>query len=346
MDLLEFLYYLGVSAKKSFSLKNRKRLPCRVISVGNITVGGTGKTPATMAIAKEARDRGFNPVILTRGYKGKTYEPRFVSKGAGPLLSVGESGDEAFLMARKLHGIPIIKGGNRYEAGMLALRELGDGLSEKSTVFILDDGFQHWHLHRDRDIVLVDALNPFGNRRLLPAGILREPIEALSRADDIVLTKIRESVASGTEKDSVLVKEIRKHNESAPIFFSHHKPVFCRLLSGERKPLSVLAGKQVFVFCALGSPESFRMTVESTGARLTGIMLFKDHYQYKEKDILKIGDEARRLSADWIVTTEKDIIKTEPYGMPDQTLVLEIEFSASEGFFDTIFDHVLSGIEE
>lgn len=346
MGVFEFLYYLGLSVKKTYALKNRKKLPCRVISVGNITVGGTGKTPATMAIAKEARDRGFNPVILTRGYKGKTYEPRFVTKGAGPLLSASESGDEAFLMARRLHGIPIVKGGNRYEAGILALRELGDGLSEKSTVFILDDGFQHWQLHRNRDIVLIDALNPFGNRRLLPAGILREPIKALSRADSIVLTKMHESIAAETGEDSFLVKEIRKYNASVPVFFSHHELVSCRLLSGERKPLSFLADKQVFGFCALGSPESFRMTVESTGARLAGIMLFKDHYQYKEKDILKIRDEARRLSADWIVTTEKDIIKTEPYDMPDQTLILEIEFSASAGFFDTIFDHLLSGIEE
>src|SRR3990172_6618152 len=191
MYLFEFLYYLGFSAKKHYSLGRQRRLPYRVISIGNLTTGGTGKTPATMALAEEAKKRGFRPVILTRGYRGKAKGPCFVTKGEGPLLALEDAGDEPFLMAERLSGIPIVKGGNRYEAGMFAVKELfgqspqlPDGL-----LFLLDDGFQHRGLYRNKDVVLIDAGNPFGGGRLLPFGGFTEPITAIAHSNVLVLTK-------------------------------------------------------------------------------------------------------------------------------------------------------------
>jgi tetraacyldisaccharide 4'-kinase len=190
MGIPEFLYSVGLSAKKAYSLSRRRRLPCRVISIGNITVGGTGKTPAAIALAGEAKKRGGSPVILTRGYKGSAKGPCFVTKGEGPLLNADEAGDEPVLMAERLKGVPIIKGSDRYEAGMFALQSLDPQLSTLgSRLFILDDGFQHWKLSRDKDILLIDSGNPFGNRALLPLGKLREPLSAIERADIVVLTK-------------------------------------------------------------------------------------------------------------------------------------------------------------
>ena len=188
MNLIEGLYYVGYSIRKYNDLKNQKKLPHKVISIGNITVGGTGKTPATIAIAEEAKKQGFVPIILTRGYKGKTKGPCFVSKGEEPLLNEEDAGDEPLLMAEKLKGVPIVKGESRYDAGMFALSSLP--LALRPNIFILDDGFQHWKLFRDKDILLIDGKNPFGNKRLLPIGQLREPVSAISRADIVVITKM------------------------------------------------------------------------------------------------------------------------------------------------------------
>lgn len=352
MNLLESLYYLGYSAKKLYYIRNQKRLPYKVVSIGNITVGGTGKTPATIAVAKEAARRGFRPVILTRGYKGSVKGPCFVTKGGKPLLTVDEAGDEPFLMAEKLKGIPIVKGSDRYEAGMFAIREFSGpsslsanplplptgqvGLTPNPLLFILDDGFQHWGLFRDKDIVLVDSNYKFGNGKLLPSGRLREPISSLKRADIIVITKNEKSEDMPKPEKSDLIREIKQYNPESMIFFAGHKPVSIKLLSGEEKPLSWVSGKKLFVFCALGSPESFRKTVQSTGAELTGFKGFRDHYRYRSGDMLKIKQEAEKSGAEWIVTTEKDIIKTRDIDLQKNILIIEIEFSVAEDFFEKV----------
>lgn len=329
MNISEFLYYLGYSAKKLYSLRNQKQLPCKVISIGNITVGGTGKTPATIAVAEEAKRRGFSPVVLTRGYKGRAKGPCFVTKGNSPLLTVEEAGDEPVLMAERLRGIPVVKGSNRYESGIFAI----DGIPHApcSMLFILDDGFQHWRLYRDKDIVLIDANNPFGNRMLLPSGRLREPVSSLARADIIVLTKLEKI------QEHDLIKEIRQYNPKSPIFFAEHTPVSCRLLSGEERPLSWTLDKKLFGFCALSSPESFKETIESIGAKLVGFKTYRDHYRYRHKDMLRIKEEAEKCGADWIVTTEKDIIKIRGLDLPENILIIRIEFSIEKNFYEEIF---------
>lgn len=360
MNLFEFLYYLGFSIKKRYSLRNLKRLPHKVISIGNITVGGTGKTPATIAVAGEAKRRGFYPVILTRGYKGGVKGPCFVTTGERPLLTVDKAGDEPFLMAEKLKEIPIVKGINRYDAGMFAIRELlipsslsadplplptlptgrpagQAGLTPNPLLFILDDGFQQWGLYRDMDIVLIDYHNPFSNGKLLPFGRLREPLGSLGRADVIVITKSERTkdIPRGEKED--LIKEIKQYNAKSPIFFAEHKPVSIKLLSSEEKPLSWASGKKFFGFCALASPESFKKTVRSTGAELVGFKRFRDHYEYRSEDMLRIKREAEKTGAEWIVTTEKDIIKTRDIDLPENILIIEIEFSVEEEFFGKVF---------
>ena len=157
MNFPEYLYYLGLSAKKYIALKNQKRLPLRVISIGNITLGGTGKTPAAIAVAEEAKKRGFRPIILTRGYKGTAQGPCFVTKGEKPLLNAEQAGDEPMLMAERLTGVPIVKGSDRYSAGLFALQYFNPQPStfNPQFLFILDDGFQHWNLYRDRNILLI-----------------------------------------------------------------------------------------------------------------------------------------------------------------------------------------------
>lgn len=328
----EFLYYLGYSYKKNQSLKKRKRLPRRVISIGNLTVGGTGKTPAVIALAQEAKKRGDQPCVLTRGYKGKAAGPCVISKGDGPLLGIEETGDEALLMARKLKDIPVIKGNNRYEAGMFALETSIPGPS----LFILDDGFQHWILDRDVDILLIDSANPFGNRKLLPSGILREPLTEMKRADIIVITKIPSHGADFPGIEDSLLREIRGYNLDAPLYVSSHLPVGLKTAAGQDLPLEAISGKPVFGFCGIGNPDSFKRTLAAIRAQVRGFIAFRDHYPYGERDIRRIFETARECAADWIVTTEKDIMRLKDLPRRDDLVSLRIEFKIEEGFYDMV----------
>jgi tetraacyldisaccharide 4'-kinase len=342
MTLLEFIYFIGYSIKKHYALKNQKRLPCKVISVGNITLGGTGKTPATIALAKEARHRGFHPCILTRGYKGKAEGTCFVSKGEGPLLDAHSAGDEAVLMAEKLRGVPIIKGRNRYEAGLFAIKNLSSRISGEDSefLFILDDGFQHWRLHRDRDILLIDGTNPFGNRKLLPLGPLREPLSAVDRAGIIVITRKNQlnlNLGIRNSGSASLAGEIRKYNKSTPIFFAEHRPAGFLTMRGETLPLEWAKGKKFFGFCGIGNHYSFSETLRTSGVMLNGFKPFRDHYSYTGRDIRSIAEQAKMSDVAWIVTTEKDIMRLKGLHAPDNLVALAVEFCIDEGFYEEVF---------
>ena len=303
-----------------------------VISIGNLTVGGTGKTPAVIALAQEAKKRGHQPCILTRGYKGKAAGPCVISKGDGPLLGVEETGDEAFLMADKLKDIPVIKGNDRYEAGMFAL----NASIPDPSLFILDDGFQHWILDRDVDILLIDSTNPFGNRNLLPLGILREPLAEIKRADIIVITKTPLHAAGTPGAEDDLIREVRKYNRDAPLYVSSHVPVGLKTTSGQDLPLDVISGKTVFCFCGIGNPDSFKETLAAVHAKVKGFIAFRDHYPYSQRDIQRICDMARECAADWIVTTEKDIMRLKDLPRKDNLVSLQIEFKIEECFYDEV----------
>jgi tetraacyldisaccharide 4'-kinase len=345
MRLPELLYYAGYSVHKRYGTKNRKRLPCKVLSIGNITLGGTGKTPAAIALAMEAKTRGFRPCILTRGYKGKVKGPCFVSNGSGSLMDSIQAGDEAVLMAEKLKDVPIVKGSDRYEAGMFAIGILGTRNQEPGTdfLFILDDGFQHWGLFRDKDILLIDGTNPFGNRRLLPLGYLREPLKAIGRADIIVITNALELTYAGEGKRTqslqieALIKELKKYNAAAPIFFSEHRPVKFKALDGKLFSLDWARDKSLYGFCGLGNPLSFRHTLLSTGTDLKGFKTFRDHYTFSVNDMRAIARDAEKSGAGWIVTTEKDIMRLGGFDLPDNLVSLVIEFQVGEKFYDEVF---------
>jgi tetraacyldisaccharide 4'-kinase len=338
MTPLELLYYLGYTVHRGYGTKSQKRLPARVISIGNITLGGTGKTPATIALTQEAKQRGFMPCILTRGYGGKVKGPCFVSRGEGPLMSAYDAGDEAFLMAEKLKGIPVVKGQNRYEAGMFALGNLRSQTAHTHSewIFVLDDGFQHWGLYRDMDILLIDALNPFGNRKLLPFGYLREPVSEISRADIIVITKADGIIAHYPEPDN-LMKEIKHYNPTAPVFFSEHRPVGFTTVAGDSYPLEWAKGREVYGFCGIGNPQSFSKTLASTGADIKFLKTFRDHYPYSTDDMKAMATDAEKAGAAWIVTTEKDIMRLRGFDLPKNLVALEIEFSAEKRLYDRVF---------
>lgn len=357
MTLFEFIYFLGYSAKKHYSLRRQKRLPHKVISIGNITAGGTGKTPAVIAIAEEAKKRGFCPVILTRGYKGKAKGPCFVQRSAVSSQQSGVKnqeitnasrftlhasrlyGDEPLLMAERLPDVPVVKCVSRYEGGMFAIENLNSQIPnfKSQIIFILDDGYQHWRLFRDRNVLLIDSENPFDNRRLLPVGLLREPVKEIKRADIIIITKAQFLDDFERFRVENLVKEIRNYNSDARIFFSGHKPVRIIGTTGITMPLRWAKDKGFFAFCGIGSPDSFKKTLKSIGCEIKGFKAYRDHYRYKQSDIEVILKEAEKQDAEWIITTEKDMTRLKGLTVPDSIVSLSVEFAVDNKFYEEVF---------
>lgn len=339
MTFLELPYFIGYSLNKNYSLAGRKRLPFRTISIGNITFGGTGKTPATIAFAGELQKRGLAPVILTRGYKGRVKGPCFVRQSAGlmegPSVStVEEAGDEPLLMAERLADVPIVKCADRFAGAEFALRHLTP-IADRPVIFILDDGFQHWKLYRDTDVVLVDGLNPFGNGKLLPLGCLREPLAALKRADFIIMTRI------WNEESAKALKGIAP---DTPVFFSGLSADILRNSIGEIFPLEFLKDKTVMAFCGIGNPEAFRRTLMPLCRDLAGFTHFRDHYRYTRRDLEELASVSERLGSDFMVTTEKDMIKLKGLYPPNRLLSLAISFTPDKAVFDAIIGHSKSFI--
>lgn len=338
MGLLSSLYGFALKCRKfgyTHFLKPNT-LPAKVICIGNLTLGGTGKTPAVIAVTQEAKKRGHNPCILTRGYRGKTKDISFVSKGEKPLLSPIEAGDEAYLMASILKSVPIIKGKDRFRAGIAALDNSRHAIVnlQAPTLFILDDGFQHWKLHRDVDVVLIDATNPFGNKKLFPEGIMREPFDALSRAHIIVITK-SDMVIQGAIQ--AIKRKIKRYNHEAPIFTASHKPTGLVDIAGKTRGIDALRDKRIYAFSGIANPVYFQSSLLKCGARIVDFKKFRDHHIYKQSDIdeIKIG----ALGLD-IVTTEKDIIKLKELDIPDSLSALKIEFSINAEFYDTLYRRI------
>ena len=314
-------------------LRKPDRLPAKVISIGNITLGGTGKTPAVIALAREARKRGHNPCVLTRGYKGKAKDTCFVSKSDGPLLNAEQAGDEAFLMAEALRGVPVVKGSDRFRAGIMALEydQLAIVNFPQSRLFLLDDGFQHWKLHRDIDVLLIDATNPFGNGRLFPEGTMREPFSALGRADIILITK---SDVAGDGAVLDITDEISKYS-TAPVFKAFHKPVNVISGSEETEGTETLNNKKVYAFSGIANPAYFQATLRTVGAEIIGFRKFRDHHLYTQKEIDEIKLDA---GGHEIITTKKDLVKLRDLELPERISALKIEFSVDEGYYDYIFE--------
>ncbi|MGD0282173.1 MAG: tetraacyldisaccharide 4'-kinase [Dissulfurispiraceae bacterium] len=341
LTLLEFLYYIGYELKKRYSFRRRRKLPYAVISIGNITVGGTGKTPAVIAIAEESVRRGFSPVILTRGYRGRAPGPCLVSTGklsvrnfvGDPhkiIHTVQDAGDEPVLIAGRLKGVPVIKSADRYEGGIFALQSFPPDAAAPF-LFILDDGFQHWKLYRDVDIVLIDGLNPFGNRRLLPLGVLREPPGELKRAGIFIITRRR---------NARLLDELRDAWPEKPVYLSEYRVVrAANRTAGELTP-EALENKRVFAFCGIAHPESLEQTLLSLSVRIVGFKAFRDHHFYTQADMHYLESQSRELGCELMLTTEKDMVKLRELKIPDNVFSLEMTWDTDAAFYDDIFSRI------
>jgi len=300
-----WVYGAAVSVRSGLygsSVLRTKKLPCRVVSVGNITAGGTGKTPMTVYIAGLLKDAGKRPAVLIRGYGGGA-EGRtlVVSDGSGRNVGPEEAGDEACLIADRLEGVPVITGSDRYSAGMLAVERFG------ADVAVLDDGFQHIGLARDLDVVLLDAARPFGNGRVLPAGYLREPKSAINRANAVILTR---ADIAGEEAVAVSRRQLNEISPGLPVFEASHDPRDLFSMSEKRHfPLGHIAGMGVYGFCGLADPSSFTLILKQLSANITGFTGFDDHHRYTGGDLAVLEAAARKAGADVLVTTEKDAVK-------------------------------------
>ncbi|MEJ6951192.1 tetraacyldisaccharide 4'-kinase [Natronospora cellulosivora (SeqCode)] len=310
LSLLEKVYLLLIKFRsflyKRGFLKSRK-LDCRLISIGNISVGGTGKTPFVKFLAEEYKKRGRRVVIISRGYKSKGKEARIVYDGEKLLVEKELISDEALMLSEKLKDVPLILAKNRFLAGQLAIKKFAPD------IILLDDGFQHWQLKRDKDIVLIDALNPFAYKRLIPRGLLREPIEALKRANIIVISKTEN--LSSEEKDLICFT-LQEFNDKANIYYAEYK-VDCLLFFHKhqgniqliKKQPDYLKGKRVLAFSGIANPESFTKTLFSCKVRDLDHITFPDHYNYDFEDIKYIAEISSKEKYDTIITTEKDLAR-------------------------------------
>lgn len=284
------LYALATSLRnKAYNFGLLKSFPAGapVVSIGNATTGGTGKTPMVEYVARHLRQHGLMVAILSRGY-GSTTE--------------GGMNDEGLLLDQNLPDVPHLQGPDRVALAGIAVNEL------ESQVLILDDGLQHRRLARNLDIVLIDATNPFGHGWLLPRGLLREPLkQALRRADLVVLT--RSDMIPPAEKTAIRHKATRLARPGTPWVESTHKPLDLIMASGQVQPLPSIHGQKVAIFSGLGNPAAFRRTVELLGAQVVAEKTFADHHQYTEADFAELSRWVAGLGVDLALTSQKDFVK-------------------------------------
>jgi tetraacyldisaccharide 4'-kinase len=328
-------------------LKKSARLDKPVISVGNIVLGGTGKTPFTIYICRMLLEAGLKPAILSRGYRG-TAEKRnlLISNGREILSTPSESGDEPWLMADKLPGIPVAVGGKRYESARLCQAEL----NMDPGVFILDDGFQHIQLHRDTNILLIDATSPFGGDHLLPRGILREPLGELKRADAFVITRAH---LEGEELERISGR-LSRYNPLAPVFFYSHRISGFKKIKrtgstggdGKENPLEqVIPGKNSFILAAIGNPLQFIRDLENLDLNISGQILMRDHHPFSQDELDIAVAEFKDSGADFMVTTEKDAVRMGHLnldGVPLYSAGLEVYSRDEERFRQWLLNRISS----
>jgi tetraacyldisaccharide 4'-kinase len=308
------VYGVGVSLRNAaygLHLRRAEKLPGPVVSIGNLSFGGTGKTPMVEWAVKQLLDMGRRPAILSRGYGARA----------------GQKGEfateECAVLAENLKGVPHRCDPDRLRAARHAHQEDG------ADCFVLDDGFQHRRAHRDLDVVLVDASAPRRAMRLLPMGSLRESLSALRRADVAVLTHVDLCTAT-------TLRSFRRMAAAAapavPIAEAVHRPSCVVVLpGGTEAPAEALRGKKVLAFCGIGNPESFALTLQKLGAEVVGAVYYPDHHAYTDSDRAFLTSEAGRLGADLCVTTQKDAVKVTPLWQGGGLGVLKVEMEIVSG---------------
>lgn len=291
-----------------------RRLPLPVISVGNLTVGGTGKTPAVIYLAQKLQERGIAPAILSRGYGRNTTGTIVVSDGKKCLANWEEGGDEPYLMAQRLSGVPIVVDEVRYRGGCYIVQNF------QPDVLLLDDAFQHRALARDLDIVLLNSQEPVEAYRMLPYGKLREPPFHLRRADVLIWTK------RNLARPPVKVRS-RIEQQGIPILSSRliAEPEL-RSLEGAVISSAELKGKKVFAFCGVGDPQSFFNLLEKAGVEIVERIAYDDHHRYKRDDIQRMIGLGEKNGIEYFITTEKDIFKATPFFEGNRLYALGVEF--------------------
>ncbi len=324
----------------------------QVVAVGNLTVGGTGKTPVVELLAKSLRDRGRNVAILSRGYKSKKLGyaqkwtgtdgrmvpaekmPKVVSTGSALLLDSKFAGDEPFMLARNLDGVAVIVDKDRVKGARFAIREL------QAETLLLDDGMQYLDLAHSMDIVLVDSRSPFGTGALLPRGTLREPPGNLRRASYILITK-----CDGTS-NTELVTRIRRYNPVADIIECAHGPVYIEnLFTRERESLGFLEGKWVGAISAIAVPENFEKSLEDLGARVEIRRRFSDHHRFNRRDVDDFMQRCVERDMQMILTTEKDAVrfpKPTEINVPIWFLRIEVRILSGQRHWDAMVDRICS----
>ncbi len=318
------LFYCGsVQIRNKFydtGIFKTRNISVPVISVGNITTGGTGKTPLVGWLAKYISSKK-NCAILTRGYK-----------------AARNSVDEPALLAQSAGNTPVVINPNRISGA-------ADAVKNGAEVLVLDDAFQHRRLARDLDIVTIDATCPFGYDKVLPAGLLREPLSNLKRADAVIITRADQVDKNCMEKIQKTIKAIKP---SIVIATAAHKPICIRDSHGNESSPAQLKDKKVFIFCGIGNPEAFSTTVKCLGAVITGSVIFDDHYHYSKADIDRIAANAKTSNADLVLTTEKDFSKIDAAWLTKRPvkiayLAVEIELLAGAERITELIEKTIAG---
>ena len=337
-------FQVGVKARRflyNWRILRDSTLGVQVIAIGNLTVGGTGKTPVVEKFARVLRDQGRNVAILSRGYRSKpapahqwllnkvllrddTTPPRVVSDGKSLLLDSEMAGDEPYMLASNLKDVVVLVDKDRVKSGRYAIEKFG------CDTLLLDDGFQYWKLRgRRQDIVLIDRQQPFGNERLLPRGTLREPPSHLARASTIFITKSDGNTAE-------LRRRIAQVNPAAGIIECIHHPLYLEdVFTGQRLGLEFLKGQKVASLSGIAQPESFEQSLVQLGAELVYSKRFADHHRFTQQEILNVINRSKKRQADAIITTQKDAVRFPKIDRRDLPIVfMRVEIKILSGADD------------
>ncbi|HVF09696.1 MAG TPA: tetraacyldisaccharide 4'-kinase [Abditibacteriaceae bacterium] len=331
LTIAEAIYYHFYQRRRRAAQMRSTPAPCKIVSVGNITTGGTGKTPAVQFVARLLQEHGTRVAVVARGYGARlSGTGAVVSDGATIFLNATDAGDEPLLHARSLPGVAVLIGRDRAAAAQRAMQEFG------AQIVVLDDAFQYWSLPRDFDLVLLDARRPFGNGRLLPRGRLREPPSCLERADAVLLT--RAALASATQRANART-QIERFT-TAPIFAANHEPVALRdEASGQNIELASLQSLPILAVSALAHNSLFAATLAGCGARILSHLERRDHHRWKAAELQQVAAHAARLGARVVVTTEKDAVKIAPDAtspLPLWSLSIELRLGAEYSAFSRL----------